>query len=234
MDVNAGVYSLIPSFAGGFSIPSLAPTFFKFDFAFIGQHVMDFIVITFAFLFVDLFDTVGTVIGVASEGNLLDKDGKLPRAGRVLLTDAIGTVGGSMLGTSTVTSYVESAAGVAEGGKTGLTAITTGVLFVISLVLSPIFLAIPGFATAPALIFVGLLMMKAVLKMDFTTDIADTLGGFLAICFMPFTYSIANGIMIGMLTWVILKVFTGKIKDVSAVMWIAFGLFVLRIISMVA
>ncbi|HOP11577.1 MAG TPA: NCS2 family permease [Oscillospiraceae bacterium] len=233
VNIDAGVYSLIPSFADGLSVPSLAPTFFKFNFAFVGQHLMDFIIITFAFLFVDLFDTVGTVIGVASEGNLLDKDGKLPRAGRVLMTDAIGTVGGSMLGTSTVTSYVESTAGVAEGGKTGLTAIVTGLLFIVSLILSPIFLAIPGFATAPALIFVGLLMMKSVLKMDFTTDIADTVGGFLAICFMPFTYSIANGIMFGMLAWVILKLFTGKARDISAVMWVAFGLFVLRILTMV-
>lgn len=225
--------SLIPDFSVGILPPSLAPTFFQFDFAFVGQHFVNFAAIVFAFLFVDLFDTVGTLIGVADQGGLLTKDGKLPKAGAALMSDAIGTVAGSVLGTSTVTSYVESTAGVAEGGRTGLTAISTAVMFVLALFLSPIFLAIPSFATTPALLFVGLLMMKSVLKMKFEGDIADIVGGFLALIMMPFTYSIANGIMFGILAWVVLKVCTGKVKDVHPVMWVAFALFVLRIITLV-
>ena len=149
------------------------------------------------------------------------------------MSDAIGTVAGSVLGTSTVTSYVESTAGVAEGGRTGLTAVSSAIMFVLALFLSPIFLAIPSFATTPALLFVGLLMMKSVLKMKFEGDIADIVGGFLALVMMPFTDSIANGIMFGILSWVILKVCTGKVKDIHPVMWVAFGLFVLRIITLV-
>lgn len=234
VDIDAGVYSLIPSFtAESFLPPSLAPTFFKFDFGYVASNAVNFAVIVFAFLFVDLFDTVGTLIGVASEGNLLDEEGNLPRAGKALMADAIGTVGGAMLGTSTVTSYVESTTGVAEGGRTGLTAVSTAVMFILALFLSPIFLAIPSFATTPALVFVGLLMMKAVTKMDFESDMADTVGGFLAIVIMPFTYSIANGIMFGMVTWVILKICMGKIKQVSPVMWVSFALFVLRILTLV-
>ena len=149
------------------------------------------------------------------------------------MSDALGTVGGSILGTSTVTSYVESTTGVAEGGKTGLTALTSAVLFLLALPLYPIFLAIPSFATTPALVFVGLLMIKNVTKMDFDSDIADTVGGFFAIITMPFTYSIANGIMFGIITWVILKVITGKIKDIHPVMWVSFALFVVRIVTIV-
>lgn len=236
VDPAAGVYSLFPDFSAGISAflpPSLAPTFFQFDFGFVAGHLLQFAVIVFAFLFVDLFDTVGTLIGVADQGGLLDKDGKLPKAGRALLSDAIGTVGGAVLGTSTVTSYVESTAGVAEGGRTGLTALSTAVMFILALFLSPIFLAIPGFATAPALVFVGLMMMKSVLKMHFDGDIADAIGGFVAIIFMPFTYSIANGIMFGILAWVLLKVFTGKVKDIHPVMWVSAALFVLRILTLV-
>ncbi len=233
VDAANGVYSLIPDFSKGAAAllpPSLEPTFFKFDFTYVTQNFINFAIITFSLLFVDLFDTVGTLIGVADQGNLLDKDGKLPRVGRALLSDAIGTVAGSILGTSTVTSYVESTAGVAAGGRTGLTAITTAVMFLVALFLSPIFLAIPGFATAPALVFVGLLMMKSVTKMTFDGDIADVLGGFLAIIMMPFTYSIANGIMFGIMSWVILKVCTGKIKQVHPVMWVCFVLFLFKIL----
>lgn len=226
-------YSLIPNFSGGFLPPSLAPTFFQFDFGFVAQNILTFLVIVFAFLFVDLFDTVGTLIGVADQGGLLTKKGELPKAGAALMSDAIGTVAGACLGTSTVTSYVESTAGVAEGGRTGLTAISTAVMFLLALFLSPIFLAIPGFATAPALVFVGLLMMKSVLKMKFEGDIADVVGGFLAIIMMPFSYSIANGIMFGIVAWVILKVCTGKVKEIHPVMWVSFGLFALRIITLV-
>ena len=208
-------------------------TFCKFDFAYVVQNGVNFAVIVFAFLFVDLFDTVGTLIGVAQEGKLLNEKGELPRVGRALMSDALGTVGGSILGTSTVTSYVESTTGVAEGGKTGLTALTSAVLFLLALPLYPIFLAIPSFATTPALVFVGLLMIKNVTKMDFDSDIADTVGGFFAIITMPFTYSIANGIMFGIITWVILKVITGKIKDIHPVMWVSFALFVVRIVTIV-
>lgn len=227
-------FSLIPDFSGGILPPSLAPTFFKFDFSFVAGHFVNFAAIVFAFLFVDLFDTVGTLIGVADQGGLLNEKGELPNAGPALMSDAIGTVTGAVLGTSTVTSYVESTAGVAEGGRTGLTAISTAVMFVLALFLSPIFLAIPSFATTPALLFVGLLMMKSVLKMKFDGDIADVVGGFLALIMMPFTYSIANGIMFGIVAWVILKVCTAKVKDIHPVMWVAFGLFVLRIITLIA
>lgn len=206
---------------------------FHFDFGYVASNVVNFAVIVFAFLFVDLFDTVGTLIGVAQEGKLLNEKGELPRVGRALMSDAIGTCAGACLGTSTVTSYVESTTGVAEGGRTGLTAFTSAILFLLALPLYPIFLAIPSFATAPALVFVGLLMLKNITKMDFNTDIADTVGGFLAIIMMPFAYSIATGIMFGILSWVILKVVTGKIKDIHPVMWVAFGLFVLRIVTII-
>lgn len=232
VDVEAGVYSLFPSFEGYNPVPA-APYLFKFDFSYVTNHVLEFAVIVFSFLFVDLFDTVGTVIGVADKGNLLDEKGNLPRAGGALMADAVGTVVGACLGTSTVTSYVESSAGVAQGGRTGLTAVVGAILFILSLFLSPIFLAIPGFATTPALLFVGLLMMSSVTKMTFDGDIADVIGGFIAIIMMPFTYSIANGIMYGIICWVLLKVFTGKVKDVHPVMWVSFALFILRIITLV-
>lgn len=234
VDIDAGVYSLIPNItAGSFLPPSVAPTFMKFDFSWIGQNIMNFVVIVFSFLFVDIFDTVGTVIGVADKANLLDKDGKLPRVGRVFMADAIGTTVGACLGTSTITSFVESSAGVSEGGRTGLTALTTGVLFLVALFLSPIFLAIPGFATAAALIYVGMQMMSSVTKMSFDGDVADSIGGYLAILIMVLTYSIANGIMFAMLAWVILKIFTGKIKDIHPVMYVVALLFVVRIITLV-
>lgn len=234
VDVEAGVYSVFPSFsASSFLPPSLEPTFFKFNFSYVAQNVLNFATIVFAFLFVDLFDTVGTLVGVASKADMLDEKGNLPRAGRALMADAVGTVAGACLGTSTVTSYVESSAGVAEGGRTGLTALTTAILFLVALFLSPIFLAIPSFATAPALIFVGLLMMSSVLKMKFEGDMADVLGGFMAIIMMPFTYSIANGIMFGMLTWVILKLVSGKFRDIHPVMYVCAALFALRIVTLV-
>ena len=234
VDIEAGVFSLIPSFtASSFIPPSLEPTFFKFDFTWAFAHIPQFLAIVFSFLFVDLFDTVGTVVGVADQAGLLDKDGKLPRVGRVFLADALGTVAGSMLGTSTVTSFVESSSGVAEGGRTGLTAATTGVMFLVALFLSPIFLAIPGFATAPALIIVGMYMLASVTKMSFTGDVADSVSGYLAVIMMPLTYSISNGIMFGILAWVILKVLSGKFKDIHPVMYVVALLFVVRIASVV-
>ena len=219
------------SFMAGFA--GMGEIAFKFDFSYVASNVVDFAVIVFAFLFVDLFDTVGTLIGVAAKGDMLDKEGKLPRVGRALMADAIGTVAGACMGTSTVTSYVESSAGVAEGGRTGLTALTTAVLFILSIFLAPIFLAIPGFATAPALVIVGMLMMSSVSKVKFEGDMADVLGAFVAIIMMHFSYSIANGIMFGVLVWLVLKVVRGKIKDIHPVMWIVGALFVLRIVTII-
>ena len=234
VDPEAGVYSLIPSFsASSFIPPSIAPTFFQFDFSWIASNISQFIIIVFSFLFVDMFDTIGTVIGVADKANLLDKDGKLPRVGRVLMADAVGTVAGSMLGTFTITSFVESSSGVAEGGKTGLTAMTTGLLFIVALFLSPIFLAIPSFATAPALIIVGFFMASPIKKMHFDGDVADAVGGYLAFLIMPLTYSIANGIMFGMLAWFIIKICTGQIKKIHPVMYIVCALFIFRVITLI-
>ena len=226
-DPANGVYSVIPSFS---TDSFAAPLFCEFDFKFIAKNAFSFFVIVFTFLYTDIFDTVGTLIGVAEKGNLLDQEGKLPQAGGALMADAVGTTVGAILGTSTVTSYVESSAGVAAGGRTGLASVVTAGLFFLSLLLAPIFTAIPGFATAPAMIFVGLLMLSSVKKIDFNGDAADIIGAFLAIVMMPFTYSIANGIMFGMLAWVILKILTGKIKQVSGVMWISVALFVVYIV----
>ena len=229
--------SLIPDFS---NYAIFAPvqnmateTLFKFDFTYVAQNVVNFAVIVFAFLFVDLFDTVGTLIGVAQQGNLLNEKGELPRVGKALMADAVGTCVGACLGTSTVTSYVESTTGVAEGGRTGLTAMTSGILFLLAIPFYPIFLAIPSFATAPALVFVGLLMLKNITQMDFESDIADTVGGFLAIIMMPFAYSIATGIMFGIISWVILKIVTGKIKQIHPVMWVAAALFAIRIVTLI-
>lgn len=231
VDAAAGATSLIPDFANGINLQ--APYLFAFNFDFALSHLVDFAVIVFAFLFVDLFDTAGTLIGVASKGGLLDKEGRLPRAKEALMADAVGTVVGACMGTSTTTSYVESSAGVAAGGRTGLTALVTGVLFIVALVFSPIFLAIPSFATMPALVWVGLLMMSSVTEMDFTKDAAGAVGGFLAIIMMPFTYSIANGIMFGILAFVIVRIAQGRAKDVHWVMWVAAALFLLRIVTLV-
>ena len=234
VDPDAGAASLIPSLsASSFIPPSISSTFCKFDFAWIGSHLSEFVVIVFSFLFVDMFDTIGTVIGVAEKADLLDEDGNLPRVGRVLMADAIGTVAGSMLGTSTVTSFVESSSGVAEGGKTGLTAMTTGILFLVALFLSPIFLAIPSFATAPALVIVGFFMASSIKKMNFDGDLADSIGGYLAFLMMPLTYSIANGIMFGVLACFIIKVCSGQVKKIHPVMYIVCALFIIRVITII-
>lgn len=225
VDIENGVYSLIPSFSNGFNIE--APVFCNFDFSYITANLSTFLVVMFTFLYTDIFDTVGTLIGVAEKGNLLNEKGELPNATGALMADAVGTCVGAALGVSTVTSYVESSAGVSAGGRTGLASVVTALLFLVSIVFSPIFLAIPSFATAPAMMFVGLLMLGSIKNVNFDSDIADTLGAFAAIVFMPLTYSIANGIMFGMLTWVILKVFTGKVKEVKPVMWVTTALFAL-------
>ncbi len=222
-----------PDFSGGINLSGISETAFKFNFGWAASHMIQFIAILFSFLFVDLFDTVGTVVGVADKAGLLDKDGKLPRVGKVFMADAIGTVLGACLGTSTITSFVESSAGVAAGGRTGLTAVSTGFFFLLSLVLSPVFLAIPSFATAPALIYVGMLMVSSTKQIKFDGDVADTFGAYMALLLMPLTYSIANGIMFAVVSWVIIKVCTGKSKDVSPVMWVIFVLFAARIASLV-
>ena len=178
-----GMYSLLPDFSNGISVPSLAPTLMQMDFS--GILSLDFFVVMFAFLFVDLFDTLGTLIGVASKADMLDKDGKLPRIRGALLSDAIGTSVGAMLGTSTTTTFVESASGVAEGGRTGLTAVVAAILFGLSLFLSPIFLAIPSFATAPALVVVGFLMLTSITKINFD-DFTEAIPAYVAIIAMPF------------------------------------------------
>ena len=232
--VNEANASLIPTFSSGLAFSGLKDTAFKFNFAWAGKNLIQFIAIVFSFLFVDLFDTVGTVVGVADRAGLLDEKGELPRAGKVFLADAIGTVAGACLGTSTVTSFVESSAGVGEGGKTGLTSFTTGLLFIVSLVLSPIFLAIPSFATAPALIYVGMLMVQSIKNVTFEGgDIADSIGAYMAMLMMPLTYSIANGIMFGIMSWVLVKVFAKKAKDISPIVWVIFGLFALRIVALI-
>ena len=225
--------SLFPTFSEGLHLDAIKNTAFHLNFSWAGQHLVEFLAIVLSFLYVDLFDTVGTVVGVADQAGLLDKDGNLPRAGAVLMSDAIGTTAGALLGTSTVTSFVEASAGVAAGGKTRLTSATTGTMFLVALFLGPIFLAIPTFATSAALLYVGMLMMSSVTKMKFDGDIADSVGGFMAIAMMPLTYSIANGIMFGIMSWVIIKVCTGKAKDVSPIMWVIFVLFALRILTLV-
>ena len=232
-DPKAEIYSVIPTSVVSFDLSGLAKTAFKFNFGWAVKHIVEFLAIVVSFIYVDLFDTVGTVVGVAAKAGLLDEEGKLPRAGKVLLSDAVGTVAGACLGTSTITSFVESSAGVAEGGKTGLTSLTTGLWFLLALVFGPIFLAIPSFATAPALLYVGMLMVSTVTKMKFEGDMADVAGGYMALVMMPLAYSIATGIMFAMLTWVLVKVFTGKVKEVTPVMWGVFVLFALRIVTLV-
>ena len=204
-----GMYSLLPDFSNGISVPSLAPTLMQMDFS--GILSLDFFVVMFAFLFVDLFDTLGTLIGVASKEDMLDKDGKLPRIRGALLSDAIGTSVGAMLGTSTTTTFVESASGVAEGGRTGLTAVVAAILFGLSLFLSPIFLAIPSFATAPALVVVGFLMLTSITKINFD-DFTEAIPAYVAIIAMPFMYSISEGIAMGVISYVVINVVTGKMK----------------------
>ncbi len=205
--------------------PSLSPIFAKFEWGQIFTTDMALVLLTF--LFVDLFDTVGTLIGVTSKANMLDKDGKIPRVKQALFADSIGTTLGAVLGTSTVTTYVESAAGVSEGGRTGLTAATTGVLFLLALFFSPLFLMIPSAATAAILILVGVMMFTPITKIDLT-DYTEAIPAFLAIVMMPFTYSIAEGIVFGMLAYVILKVLTGKFKDISIVSILLAILFVFK------
>jgi adenine/guanine/hypoxanthine permease len=197
--------------------PSIASIAFQFDFSQV--FTIDMIIILLTFLFVDMFDTVGTLIGVASKADMIDKNGKLPRVKQALFADAIGTTAGAMLGTSTVTTYIESASGVAEGGRTGLTSLTVAILFFLALFLSPLFLMVPGAATAPALILVGSFMLSPIIKVDFN-DFTESIPVFLTVIMMPLTYSIADGIVFGMISWVLLKLISGRHKEVTPVMYI--------------
>ena len=203
--------------------PSIAPIAFQFDFSQI--FTTDMAIVLLTFLFVDMFDTVGTLVGVASKANMIDKDGKLPRVKQALFADAVGTTVGAMVGTSTVTTYVESASGVAEGGRTGLTSLTTAGMFTLALFLAPLFLMVPGAATAPALVLVGSFMMSPILKIDFN-DYTESIPVFLTIIMMPLSYSIAEGIVFGMVSFVALKLFSGRYKEISIVMYILALLFI--------
>ena len=225
-DPEAGFYSLIPS--GIFSMPeSMAPTFMQLSFE--GIDIINFIVIMFAFLFVDMFDTLGTLIGCASKADMLDENGKLPGIKGALLSDAVGTTVGAVFGTSTITTFVESSSGIAEGGRTGLTSIVSGFLFLISLFLSPLFLAIPSFATAPALVIVGFLMMQQVTKIEFT-DLTEAIPGFITIFAMPFMYSISEGISLGIISYVIINLAAGRRKNITPLMYVLAVLFLLKYI----
>lgn len=231
VDIEQGQFSLIPQ--GFISAPpsikdiNIFTAFKSIDFNVV--KITDIIVIVFAFLFVDMFDTIGTLIGVSEKANFLDKNGKLPKLKQALLADAVATTAGAMLGTSTTTTFVESASGVAEGGRTGLTSTVTGILFLVALIFSPIFIAIPGFATAPTLIIVGLFMIENVVNIDFS-DYTEGLPAFITIIMMPFAYSIADGLVFGFLSYVFIKLLTGKSKDISKVMYILSVLFIIKLI----
>lgn len=225
-----GIPMGITTIPEGFKIFSLPPSVFKFDFSQVFSTQMFMAVLTF--LFVDMFDTVGTLAGVASKSNMLDKDGKLPRVSKAFFADSVGTVVGSMLGTSTVTTFVESSAGVAEGGRTGLTSLTTAVMFLLALFIAPIFTLVPAAATAPALITVGMFMMELIMDIDFR-DYTEAIPAFLTIAMMPFAYSIAEGIFFGMISYTLLKTIAGRYKEVSPLMWILSILFILRYIFIV-
>lgn len=224
-----GMFSVMPNFSNGLSIPSLAPTFMQMDFS----NIMSFgfITVMLSFMFVDLFDTLGTLIGVASKADLLDDEGHLPNIKGALLADSIGTAFGAVLGTSTISTYVESSAGVSVGGRTGLTAVVTGLLFIASLIFAPIFLAIPAFATAPALIVVGFMMVSAILKVNFD-DFSEAFPAYVAMVAMPFTYSISEGISMGIISYAIINLACGdyKKKNISTLIYILAVIFVLKYI----
>ena len=202
-----------------------APIWFAFQFNKV--FTLDFFVVFFTFLFVDIFDTIGTLVGVTTQAGLIGKDGEIPRVKQALLADAIGTVSGACVGTSTVTSYIESASGVAEGGRTGLTSLTTAVFFGLALFLSPIFLLVPGAATAPALVLVGLFMLSPIKEVNLE-DYTEAIPAFVTLLFMPLTYSIAEGLVFGILAYILIKALAGKFKEISVVTWIVGILFVLK------
>ncbi|MFO7897093.1 MAG: NCS2 family permease [Candidatus Cloacimonadales bacterium] len=224
-----GIFMGVTHVPEGFKIfslpPSISPIFLKFEFSNIFSF--DMLIVLFTFLFVDLFDTVGTLIGVSTKAGMVDEDGNLPGVHKALLADAIGTTAGACLGTSTVTTYVESAAGVAEGGRTGLTAFSTGILFALALLFAPLLLMVPAAATAPVLIIVGLFMMSPIKDIDLE-DYTESIPAFLTIIMMPLAYSIAEGIVFGMISYVVLKLITGKAKEVTILGYIIAVLFILK------
>lgn len=224
-----GYYSLYP--AWGFTdLTAISKTFgqcFTADMS--SVKIFDFVVILLSFLFVDMFDTLGTLIGVANKADMLDENGRLPKVKEALLADAIATSAGAVLGTSTTTTFVESSSGVAEGARTGLASVVTGLLFLVSIVLSPIFCSIPGFATAPALIFVGFLMVSTVVSIDFT-DMTEAIPAYLCLLAMPLMYSISEGIAIGIISYVIINVTAGKAKKITPLMYVLAVLFVCKYI----
>ena len=229
VDVDAGFYSLYPTFALT-DFTAIGKTFgqcFKADFH--GVGVLNFIVVLLSFLFVDMFDTLGTLIGVSDKAGFLNSEGKLPRVKQALLADAVATTAGAVLGTSTTTTFVESSAGVGEGARTGLASIVTGFLFLIAILFAPIFTAIPGFATAPALIFVGFLMVSAIVKIDFN-DLTEAIPAYLCLIAMPLMYSIAEGIAIGVISYVIINLICGKAKKITPLMYVLAVLFICKYI----
>ena len=208
-------------------VPSIAPIFCKFEF----HNILswDMVIVVFTFLFIDMFDTIGTVIGVSKKANAMNSDGTIPGVKKVLMADAVATVAGACFGTSTTTTYVESASGVAEGGRTGLTSFTTAICFAIALFFAPLFIGIPSAATAPALIIVGVMMMSSILDVDFN-DFSESIPAYICMIVMPLAYSISDGIMLGMISFVVLNALTGKFKKISVMMWILAILFILRYI----
>lgn len=227
--VCAAIFGLVHMPQDGiFSLPpDISPIFMHFSFEKIFS--LDMVIVVFTFLFVNLFDTIGTLLAVANKAGLTDKDGNFPQIKKALLADALATTFGAIVGTSTVTSYVESASGVAAGGRTGLTAVSTAVMFALALFLAPLFLMVPAAATSPALIIVGLFMISSVININFN-DMSEALPAFLTITMMPFTFSIANGIVFGMLSYVIIKVLVGKFKHISITMWIIFALLLFKLV----
>ena len=228
-DPELGCSSLFPDALGSFLIPDIRPVFFKMDFR--SVFSLNFVVVIFAFLFVDLFDTLGTLMGVSVKAGMLDEHGRLEHVKGALMADAVGTGVGALLGTSTVSTYVESAAGVAEGGRTGLTGLTTAFLFILSLFFAPVFLAIPSFAAAPALIMVGFYMMANVVNIDFK-DLAEAIPCYICIIAMPFFYSISEGIVMGIISYVVIHLLTGRLKEkkISMIMYICVILFIVKYI----
>lgn len=227
--VCAAIFGLVHMPQDGiFSLPpDISPIFMQFSFEKIFS--LDMVIVVFTFLFVNLFDTIGTLLAVANKAGLTDKDGNFPQIKKALLADALATTFGAIVGTSTVTSYVESASGVAAGGRTGLTAVSTAVMFALALFLAPLFLMVPAAATSPALIIVGLFMISSVININFN-DMSEALPAFLTITMMPFTFSIANGIVFGMLSYVIIKVLVGKFKHISITMWVIFALLLFKLV----
>ncbi|MDD4372097.1 MAG: NCS2 family permease [Anaerostipes sp.] len=229
IDIKNGFYSLYPSLQLT-DFTKIGETFgavFKADFS--GVRIADFIVVLFSFLFVDLFDTIGTLVGVATKADMLDEDGKLPNIKNALLADAIATTAGAVFGTSTTTTYVESSAGVGAGGRTGLTSLVSAGLFLVAIFFAPIFTAIPSFATAPALIFVGFLMVSAIIQIDFD-DISEAIPAYLCFLVMPLMYSISDGIAMGVISYVLINLITGKAKKITPLMYILTVLFVCKYI----